>query len=714
MKNERFRINRLEIEGFRGYNGAKTIDFGKPVTLLFGNNGCGKSSTLGAIEWCLFNDFASVRCETRTKDELINDHNPTGKCKVTLVISSNKKSYEITREKEIGHLKSNLIIRTPNGEELSGVEAENFIPILCGIEFEDFLRAIYLHQEDVRGLITEDREKRDDTLDRLFGLETLRNIVESIPTQDIRKAVTQYERRQEKTESEIRGAAEKCEIDLQKFLKKAREEKIAVEHMNIGYCKKLYKDIVNQIHGVSKELFGEEKEFIEINDNKSFESFCNQTKRAVSQYRKRLIPKVGTDELISKRDRIDQELRNYRSKLKEIRKIRGEKSELRNEAKINLLLKKNETEKLKIKTMRDRLGIYAQLIGLSLNYLEKFSPTVCPICERTIDSKIIIRKLGKRKGEQKKAESFTKSIERLDKSTEKLREELYHLDSLTKRLEPEIKEAQRIRERLGKLDIKTEREARKILGELSTKIRQAERAYRNKEGKLSSIDKKTERLKLIHSILEARETKRNIDKLFPEKKKEITSLGRVIQSARGIQKNVQNIISICNKVSKTLADNRIRESMPKIAKFYSAFSHQYYKRLVIELSRKKVKGSEKNTYIIKAINEKEGKETPVSTKFSTGQMNCVALAIYLSMSMSLAHKLGFLILDDPSQTLDTGHKISLVDKFKRIGKNTQLIISTQDSEFQKLLSNRIGQHDRNPYNFNRWSKIEGPEIIKTR
>jgi len=150
VKDQRLRINRIEIEGFRGYNGTKTIDFKAPITLLIGNNGCGKSSTLGAIEWCLFDDFASVKCETRTKDELINEHTPNGKCKVTLTLSSNKKEYEITREKELGRLKSDLRIRTPNGEELNYTEAENYIPVLTGIEFEDFLRAIYLHQEDVR------------------------------------------------------------------------------------------------------------------------------------------------------------------------------------------------------------------------------------------------------------------------------------------------------------------------------------------------------------------------------------------------------------------------------------------------------------------------------------------------------------------------------------------------------------------------------------
>ena len=135
---------------------------------------------------------------------------------------------------------------------------------------------------------------------------------------------------------------------------------------------------------------------------------------------------------------------------------------------------------------------------------------------------------------------------------------------------------------------------------------------------------------------------------------------------------------------------------------------------MIRLSKKNVRGSEKNTYKISAINEKDGIATTVSAKYSTGQMNCVALAIYLSMSASLAHNLKFLIMDDPSQTLDQGNKASLADKFKEIGKSTQLIISTQDSEFQKLLTSKIAKRDRHSYNFKSWNNLKGPQIISTR
>ena len=47
---------RLTIRGFRGYRNEIAFDFDRPATIFFGENHSGKSSTLNAIEWCLFGD----------------------------------------------------------------------------------------------------------------------------------------------------------------------------------------------------------------------------------------------------------------------------------------------------------------------------------------------------------------------------------------------------------------------------------------------------------------------------------------------------------------------------------------------------------------------------------------------------------------------------------------------------------------------------------
>src|SRR6266851_4690387 len=49
-----FTFSKIEISGFRGFTTKQKIAFGKPLTLLYGDNRKGKSSIINAVEWCLF------------------------------------------------------------------------------------------------------------------------------------------------------------------------------------------------------------------------------------------------------------------------------------------------------------------------------------------------------------------------------------------------------------------------------------------------------------------------------------------------------------------------------------------------------------------------------------------------------------------------------------------------------------------------------------
>ncbi len=67
-------LKRLDIENFRLFYGAHTIDFaiqnGKSVTVFHGENGAGKTTLLNAIHWCLTNKFTPG---VNKPDIIIND-----------------------------------------------------------------------------------------------------------------------------------------------------------------------------------------------------------------------------------------------------------------------------------------------------------------------------------------------------------------------------------------------------------------------------------------------------------------------------------------------------------------------------------------------------------------------------------------------------------------------------------------------------------------
>lgn len=70
-------------------------------------------------------------------------------------------------------------------------------------------------------------------------------------------------------------------------------------------------------------------------------------------------------------------------------------------------------------------------------------------------------------------------------------------------------------------------------------------------------------------------------------------------------------------------------------------------------------------------------------------MNSVALSVYLALATALSHNLGFVVLDDPSQSLDVEHKAALVSILREMATRTQLVVATQDSELQDLLRREL-------------------------
>jgi DNA repair exonuclease SbcCD ATPase subunit len=90
-------------------------------------------------------------------------------------------------------------------------------------------------------------------------------------------------------------------------------------------------------------------------------------------------------------------------------------------------------------------------------------------------------------------------------------------------------------------------------------------------------------------------------------------------------------------------------------------------------------------------------------------MNCVALSVYLALARVLTHKLGFLILDDPSQNLDTEHKVALARILKELQPATQLLIATQDSELQTILRSNLDSAGTLAYELD-WHALSGTNL----
>lgn len=118
----KFNITKVEIQGFRSIKdkveltvkpGLYTIE-GVNMDEPSSTNGCGKSSIISAIYWCL---TGSTLTNEVLADEVVNE--TLGKdCLVTLYIESNENQIELTRTRKHSQLGNNLILKI-DGQDVS-------------------------------------------------------------------------------------------------------------------------------------------------------------------------------------------------------------------------------------------------------------------------------------------------------------------------------------------------------------------------------------------------------------------------------------------------------------------------------------------------------------------------------------------------------------------------------------------------------------------
>src|SRR5689334_22867205 len=84
-----FRLEKLEISGFKSFADRTSLVFGEGITGVVGPNGCGKSNIAEAISWVLGEQSAKSLRGGKLEDVIFNgtrDRKPTGMAEVILTM----------------------------------------------------------------------------------------------------------------------------------------------------------------------------------------------------------------------------------------------------------------------------------------------------------------------------------------------------------------------------------------------------------------------------------------------------------------------------------------------------------------------------------------------------------------------------------------------------------------------------------------------------
>lgn len=717
-------LDKVTIAGFRGYRDSKTIGFNGKSAVLLGPNMSGKSSTLGAIEWCLFGDFYSLPGDrTRTRDELVNDHSPSASVKVELARDGNR--FVIERVKQMGESKSKLRVTLEDGSVVLSHEAPNRIFQVLGLSFEDFVRSVYLHQENMRDILTEDRKIRSEAMDRLFGLENLRNISDGLKSSIVKDAYLALTNQRDEVVNHITARVSEADRNLQGAIAVAAGFGVPKRSLTLAHAKGLVAEAGRILKDAAEGTDITMPAQVSIFERSDIDAAAGSIDSTVALIRKRLpedrrVKEINT--VIADLESAHGEFNKARTVLAQAERDSRSFIEENGGAKeLEQRITAQESKIEKLKADRSQMDTKGQLIQAAIKFLGEMTDIVrCPICGRSAKQQDIVRHLEKEAkmavtSELKeiertitKAEAEMKATERLLKESERLEEEVK--DS-RRELEKKVAELARLLKKTLSLE-NVESEVKNEILRLRTEKKKFEGPINLRETKFAEIAAFVKQAEAIADVLKKQERLNELSSIH--ERKELKKIESVIKELARLERCVQLMGDATRKLQTELAERLVMKSLPAIKEFYANLvAHPYYNSLQIEVQPDTRGGVTKNLYVVKGIAE-DATETVASLKFSTGHMNCVGLSVFLALAREGAytHKLGFLILDDPSQNLDDNHKLTLAKTLAKMQNNSQLIIATEDGYFQQQLKDALRKDDTVLVEFGPWD-VDGPNMRVT-
>jgi DNA repair exonuclease SbcCD ATPase subunit len=701
--------------------------------LIFGQNGTGKSSLLNAIEFGLYGEIENLHGEefTLTRDEIINDFSPEREASVELsIVGSEGTEYTINRTKKPGKRGSILFLRV-NNVELEGKSAQKRIDQL--VSSLDFHSSVYLRQGLLNDIVVGGPRDRARAIDSLIGIEDLNEILESIPLGYALERMQTLERRVQSIEAERIGASRAFEKDL--------------EHMNVklgerGVAQPVEYDDAKALHNKVKESlrsFAESSEYLSRAEMspQTIEEIRDSSRALTDCYRRLLRePSREVRDLGERKDALRNFLKVLNKQIEELKMLQQDKRDaLAEKSSIETEISQKTKEKLMLEHQIDFSRNVGTLLESALSIMTESDKNRCPLCNSEFDRTTLIKHV-KQELETKKASEILKNarlkIADLDERIGALRARLGEFKrtdekfaSIKKELKTESMELQvfgivPLDKDVFELDsfpfLNQMQMWRKRIEDKTIDLEnQEEKARSDRERQILDIERNIDTLNLMVDFIEKKSALSNLRKVFPDvfeqKKKLETRLAET-------QRFVSDLKVLCTHLerSRTKASKEILEALePQINLIYARLRpHPVYGTLSLETMRGKGRaGKRLFSYMIKAASEDESKETFVKTKFSQAQINIVGISIFLALVLGAPHQLETLILDEPDQSLDLDHKGNLAAILRDLQSHKQIIVATQDDDFQKALLEQLippSGESRAVYRLDYWQPEHGPKI----
>jgi hypothetical protein len=150
----------------------------------------------------------------------------------------------------------------------------------------------------------------------------------------------------------------------------------------------------------------------------------------------------------------------------------------------------------------------------------------------------------------------------------------------------------------------------------------------------------------------------------------------------------QRVIEALRDAASEVVQERLREIGPLLQGIYARIDPHPAFRVVSFLSRVVYGKGRLATVVSDQLTGKECDRPAIV--LSSSQINALAAAVFLAFNLGVPKPLlAVAMFDDPLQSLDDIHLLSLVDLLRRAKEQRQILVSTHDARFGSLLSRKL-------------------------